>query len=80
MFRDLFGEANRANVSFYPIDPRGLSVFDTPIGPDPPLGRSRITRSWSRQESLNTLAVNTDGLALIDSNDLRNRSGVSRTT
>ena len=24
LFKDLFGEANRANVSFYPIDPRGL--------------------------------------------------------
>ena len=30
-FRDILGEANRANVSFYPIDPRGLPVFDTDI-------------------------------------------------
>ena len=36
-FRDLFGEANRANVSFYPVDPRGLPAVDTDIGPTPPL-------------------------------------------
>jgi VWFA-related protein len=28
-FRDILEEANRANASFYPIDPRGLAVFDT---------------------------------------------------
>ena len=72
MFRDLFGEANRNNVSFYPIDPRGLPVFDTPIGPDQPLSpvadRAQLV---SRTESLHTLAINTDGLALVNSNDLR---------
>ena len=42
-FRDLLDEANRANASFYPIDPRGLAVFDTPLvrqdvpGPPPPM-------------------------------------------
>jgi hypothetical protein len=30
-FRDLFDTANRNNASFYPIDPRGLAVFDSPI-------------------------------------------------
>ncbi len=30
-FRQILDEANRANASFYPIDPRGLAVFDTPI-------------------------------------------------
>jgi len=72
MFRDLFGEANRANVSFYPIDPRGLPAFDTPIGPDPPLSlaadRAQLV---GRIESLRTLALNTDGLALVNSNDLK---------
>jgi VWFA-related protein len=70
-FRDLFGEANRANVSFYPIDPRGLPVFDTPIGPERPLSleadRAQLT---ARTESLHTLALNTDGIALVNSNDL----------
>ena len=35
-FRQLLQRANRANVSFYPIDARGLVVFDEPIGPAPP--------------------------------------------
>jgi VWFA-related protein len=72
VFRDLFGEANRNNVSFYPIDPRGLPVFDTAIGPDRPLppaaDHAQLT---SRTESLHTLAINTDGIALVNSNDLK---------
>ena len=32
-FRDIAMDANRGNTTFYPIDPRGLVVFDTPIGP-----------------------------------------------
>ena len=71
-FRNLFGEANRSNVSFYPIDPRGLPGFDTPMGPRKPLGpvadHAQLVR---RQESLHLLALNTDGLALVNSNDLR---------
>ena len=31
-FRALLDDANGANASFYPIDPRGLAVFDEPIG------------------------------------------------
>jgi VWFA-related protein len=72
MFRDLFGEANRANVSFYPIDPRGLPVFDTPIGPDRPLSPAAdYAQLRQRTESLQTLAENTDGLAMVNSNDLK---------
>jgi len=71
-FRDLFGEANRANVSFYPIDPRGLVVFDSPIGPEPPPDIIQDAKNLtSRHEALYTLAVNTDGLAMVGSNDLR---------
>ena len=46
-FRDLLDEANRANASFYPIDPRGLAVFDTPLvrqdvpGPPPPMAGAK---------------------------------------
>jgi VWFA-related protein len=70
-FRDMFGEANRANVSFYPIDPRGLVAFDTPVGPEPPLppAADRVMLT-SRHESLRVLAANTDGIALLDNNDL----------
>jgi VWFA-related protein len=72
IFRNLFGEANRANVSFYPIDPRGLPVFDTPIGPDPPLPPSAdLAQLRGRTETLHTLALNTDGIALVNNNDLK---------
>lgn len=71
-FRNIYEEANRANVSFYPIDPRGLPVFDTPIGPDPPLPPSEdYAQLRTRHETLRTLALTTDGLALLNSNDLR---------
>lgn len=68
-FRDLFGEANRANVSFYPIDPRGLSAFDTPIDQGLSLEADHA-QLVARTESLHTLALNTDGIALVNNNDL----------
>jgi VWFA-related protein len=69
-FRDIFGEANRANVSFYTIDPRGLPAFDTPIdAPLPPAADFAQLRA--RHEALRMLSINTDGLALLDSNDLK---------
>jgi VWFA-related protein len=71
-FRDIFGEANRANVSFYPIDPRGLPGFDTPIGPEPPLPPAAdYAQLKARHDALRILAANTDGLALLDNNDLK---------
>ncbi len=70
-FLRLMDEANRANVSFYTIDPRGLPVFDEPLGPSPP---PRLVEDanllGSRIESLRTLAGATDGLAIVNSNDL----------
>ena len=71
MFRDLYGEANRNNVTFYPIDPRGLPVFDNEIGPYPPPGViADAAMLRTRTESLHELALNTDGIALVNSNDL----------
>jgi VWFA-related protein len=71
-FRDMMDEANRGNSTFYPIDPRGLAVFDTPIGPReeslPPIQDAASLKT--RQETLRTLAANTDGIAVMDSNDL----------
>lgn len=77
-FQELLDAANRANASFYPMDPRGLAVVDTPMvrqdvpGPPPP-----ITPLWvdgkmlsARLTSLRTLADATDGLAIVNSNDL----------
>jgi VWFA-related protein len=77
-FRYLLDEANRANASFYPIDPRGLAVFDTPImrqdvpGPAPATVSLRTDQAMltARITSLRTLAEATDGLAVVGSNDL----------
>jgi len=77
-FRDLLDEANRANATFYPIDPRGLAVFDTPMmrqdvpGPPPPTVPLSVDQAMlrGRTDSLRTLAENTDGLAIVGSNDL----------
>jgi VWFA-related protein len=70
-FREILDDANRANASFYPVDPRGLPVFDNPIGPDkpPPVNVDRAMLR-TRQESLHTLAVATDGIAVMNSNDI----------
>jgi VWFA-related protein len=68
-FQRLTQRANRANVSFYPIDPRGLVVFDSPIGPDRPPGPvadAQILRR--RQEALRTLAAETDGTVVLNTN------------
>jgi VWFA-related protein len=71
MFDDLIQRANRANVSFYPMDPRGLVVFDSPIGPEaPPPPSVDAANLRQRHDSLRTLAVNSDGYALLDTNAL----------
>ena len=81
VFRRLLDEANSANTSFYPVDPRGLVVFDEPIGKMttglPPAGSTTFTppvvdaaRLRGRLTSLQTLAENTDGLAIVNSNNL----------
>ena len=70
-FRDMMGEANRGNATFYTVDPRGLPVFDTPIGPAPPpplVVDSAMLRT--RLDSLRMLADNTDGIAVLNNNDL----------
>jgi len=70
-FRDIMGDANRANATFYTVDPRGLPVFDTPIGPETPpsiVVDAAILRR--RTDTLRTLAENTDGMTVQGSNDL----------
>src|SRR5262249_50903102 len=80
-FRNILDEANRANASFYPIDPRGLAVFDTGLADhttgNAPAGATTVTppsvdRAMlaARLESMQTLAEATDGLAIVNSNDL----------
>ena len=70
-FRDLMDVANANNVTFYPVDSRGLAAFDRDISENPVLGpAAEIQLVRSRVESLRTLADNTDGLAVVDTNDL----------
>ena len=69
--RELIASANRANASFYTVDPRGLVVFDSPIGPEP-FPRLEVDQAnlRNRLDSLHVLANNTDGFAVVNSNDL----------
>ena len=68
-FRDLWGDANRGNVTFYPVYARGLTALDAPIGPDyPPPPIVDAARLKVRHENLRVLALETDGEAIIDTN------------
>jgi len=69
--RTVVNDANRQNTSFYPIDPRGLVVFDSDLGPEPPPTIVQDAKMLkTRSESLHTIAVATDGLFISGNNDL----------
>ncbi|MGC4082327.1 MAG: VWA domain-containing protein [Vicinamibacterales bacterium] len=67
--RDLYDTANRNNVAIYAVDPRGLSTGEFGID-------QNISQQTDRQflnntmETLRTLAINTDGRAIVNRNDL----------
>jgi len=70
LLRDVYDEANRNNVSIYTVDPRGLAVseFDVSDGNvDPATDRGFLSQTV---ETLRTLAVETDGRAIVNRNDL----------
>jgi VWFA-related protein len=67
--RDLYDAANKNNVAIYAVDPRGLSAGE--FGIDQNISQS-IDRNYlnSTMETLRTLAINTDGRAIVNRNDL----------
>jgi VWFA-related protein len=70
-FRTIIDDANRGNTTFYPVDPRGLAVFDSPIGPEkPPSIIVDLSYLRKRMDTLQNLAVGTDGITVMSSNDL----------
>jgi len=78
--RTIIDEANRANTSFYPVDPRGLTVFDESIVPSSVISGSRpppmlplqqeSAQLRAREQGLRQLAEGTDGLAVVATNNI----------
>jgi VWFA-related protein len=67
--RDIINEANRSNATFYPINPRGLVMFEAGAGSAVPLSEDQRLRRL-HQDAMRSLADGTDGLAVVDTNDL----------
>ena len=74
--QDLANDANRANATFYTVDPRGLAAFDMPIyrdmdevglAPNVIQDQDSLRR---RHDAMANLASGTDGIAVMNSNDL----------
>jgi VWFA-related protein len=68
--RSMTEEANRSNISFYAIDPRGITT-DPASAADKSAGRrDTTTNAASRQDSLRFIADNTDGLLIANASNL----------
>jgi VWFA-related protein len=67
--RQVYDIANRNNTAIYAVDPRGLAAYE--FGIDQNIG-SRIDRTYlnSTLDTLRTLALQTDGRAIVNRNDL----------
>ena len=67
--RDVFTTANRNNAAIYTLDPRGLTPFeygiDEGVGPRQDASALRLT-----QDTLRSIADETDGRAIVNQNDL----------
>ncbi len=69
--REIIDRANRANVSFYPLDAQGLRSWNSDLGSQPvdaPAWYEQDVLKF-RIDTLRLLAGGTDGLAVIDTND-----------
>ncbi len=84
--REIMARANRGNVTFFPVNPGGLTAFDAPIS-ERVMGTGNITESpiaqgfdnlRDRASALQTLAQNTDGFAVVNTNNVK--EGLQRVT
>jgi VWFA-related protein len=66
--RDIFRAANRSNTSFYTLDPRGLAASEFDISDRVSMNDDRQALNAS-MDVLRMLAENTDGRAMVNSND-----------
>ena len=68
--RRVYDEANKNNVAVYALDPRGLTSFEYDINEG--VGDTRVDSMSLRmlQNSLRTIAGETDGRAIVNQNDL----------
>jgi VWFA-related protein len=75
LFQDLIGEANRSSTSFYTVDAAGLRTETRPHTATPleaaveARNRERVPYS-TRLDSIRTLGDSTNGMAIVDSNDV----------
>jgi VWFA-related protein len=73
--RDLIQAANRNNVTFYPVNPAGLEtaeIFDASQRgvPTPGAVMASMDAMRDREDSMRVLGDNTDGFAIVNTNDL----------
>jgi len=72
MFRDIIAYANRANASFYPVDPGGLRTTTEASRGARLEGTRHAFESGNPASNLRELASDTDGKATINTNELTN--------
>jgi VWFA-related protein len=67
--RRMTEDANRGNVTFYPVHPRGLVAFDSSIEENVSLAQDSANLR-TRLDSMRALAIDTDGEAIINTNNI----------